>query len=104
MSETKTQIQMQGPNGPVNVEAYDVTIDEITERPVDIRLSDGSVINVRCIVTKIFRLHGQYDKDGKPMYVGTIQNNLNLVDSPRKLNRPIILLPNSANGNATKWT
>jgi len=49
------------------------------------RLSDGTVLKVKLILTGVLRLKNQYDPIGNPVYVIASQNAVRVVSVPEEL-------------------
>jgi hypothetical protein len=50
-------------------------------------LTDGTVLKLKVIVTEIWRLEGEYDNDGNPLYV-VRSGNVLAVNAPDEVRRP----------------
>lgn len=71
--------------GPQDVEAVEPV--QRTEPWYEYRLADGTEIRLRVVVTAIFRVPGQYDQEGNPLYAVESTNVLQ-VTAPDELRRP----------------
>ena len=67
------------------VEVTEVDILEKRERPAEYTLEDGSVIRFTPVPTAVFRLDGQYNADGTPVYLVLNQGVVTVVSSPQEL-------------------
>lgn len=65
MAETKTTLNMLGQEIPVT----EVPIMERHETPADYRLEDGSFVRFATVATAVYRIDGQYDPEGNPVYI-----------------------------------
>ena len=84
MAERKRKIPL-GPDGEmkeVTVLNFNPTAEHWTEVFVD----DGTVIKLKLVITDVYRVDGEYDAEGNPVYSVRSQNILR-VDSPEKLRR-----------------
>lgn len=52
----------------------------------EIKLADGSLIKMKQVVVEIWRVDGEYDNEGNPVYVVKSNNLLN-VQAPEGLKR-----------------
>jgi len=50
-------------------------------------LDDGTTFRVRPVVVDIARLPGQYDQNGNPVYVASVQNAVSILNVPANLRR-----------------
>ena len=68
------------------VEADMVEAAQSNEKWNEYLLDDGSVLKVKLVLKKIFRVKGEYDPEGNPLYVVESQNILT-VNCPGDLRR-----------------
>jgi len=85
MSEVMTERKAKIPFGKEEVEAWDVPIEESTERWSELKLEDGAVLRVKVVVSNVFRVAGRKDDQGNPIYAIKSGNALVLVSGPTKL-------------------
>ncbi len=64
MAERQTKLTILGRE----VDVTEVPIKEMDERSSSYVLEDGSRVNVRCVITAVLRVNGQFDGDGNPVY------------------------------------
>ena len=81
MAERKVKFQMSGED----VEAWDVPIEESTERWTELTLEDGAILRVKVVVSNVLRIPGKKDNDGNPLYAIKSTNALVLLSGPTKL-------------------
>jgi hypothetical protein len=62
------KIKVPGPNGAI-VEGTEVMVQESTERWSEFLLDDGTVVRTKQSLVSCVRIDGQYDDDGRPIYV-----------------------------------
>lgn len=74
-----------GPNGPFK-EAELVEVVESQERSNNYKLSDGSVVSLKIVVNEIWKVDGEYDQDGNPLYI-IRSGNLATVTAPEELRK-----------------
>ncbi len=74
-----------GPGQPAR-DAESVEIEESKEAWNEYRLTDGSVIRFKPVVTEIWRLEDQYDQEGNPQYV-VKSAGVMTVNSPESLKK-----------------
>ena len=69
------------------VEATPVVINQSSEHFNQYILDDGTVLRMKLVATKAFRLDDRYDQDGNPVYFVQSTNVLS-ADAPTHLKRP----------------
>jgi len=74
--------QLKTPMG----DAVEVGVSDTTERWTDIRLEDGSTLRIKSVIIGAFRLEGQYDQDGNPLYM-VKANQVMTVSAPEHLRK-----------------
>ncbi|MDD5019570.1 MAG: hypothetical protein PHH75_05165 [Candidatus Omnitrophica bacterium] len=72
--------------GPEIVEATPVDINQANEYFNQYFLEDGTVLKMKLVATKVFRIDDRYDADGNPVYFVQSTNVL-AVSSPQNLKR-----------------
>jgi len=68
------------------VDATPVNINQASEYFNQYFLEDGTVLKMKLVATKVFRLDGRYDQEGNPVYFVQSTNVLS-VDSPEQLKK-----------------
>lgn len=68
------------------VDAWDVPIEESTERWTELRLEDGSVLRAKPVISTVQRIDSHKDQAGNPIYAITATIALSVVSGPTKLN------------------
>jgi len=68
------------------VEAMPVDVNQANEYFNQYILEDGTVLKMKPVTTKIFRIDDRYDAEGNPVYFVQSTNVLS-VDSPQSLKR-----------------
>jgi hypothetical protein len=81
MPEHKKKIPLFGKE----IEVSDVPIKKATEFFNEYELEDGSVIRVKSVATSILRVIDQFTPDGQPIYLVTMNPNVNVVSSKDSL-------------------
>jgi len=76
-----------GPGGPVK-EAELIEIRQSNEHWNDYLLGDGSAIKMKTVVTEVWRVIGEYDGEGNPIYFVRSTNVLT-VNAPEELRKPL---------------
>lgn len=72
--------------GGREVEATPIEVNQSSERWNEYFLEDGSLVKMKLVLTKVFRVEGEYDKEDNPVYV--IQStNVTSVNSPKELRK-----------------
>jgi hypothetical protein len=76
-----------GPNmPPVDAERVDVTRSD--EKWNEYTLSDGTKLRVKPVVTEVWRVEGNYDADGNPLYLSKTAM-VQAVEVPESLKRKL---------------
>jgi hypothetical protein len=78
MAERKTKIKL----GDEEFDAWDVPIEEATERWTELKLEDGAVLRIKVVIGAVTRVDSIKDADGNPLYVVKSGNALTLVSGP----------------------
>lgn len=68
------------------VDATPVGINQASEYFNQYRLEDGTVLKMKLVATKVFRLDDRYDQEGNPIYFVQSTNVLS-VDGPGGMKR-----------------
>jgi hypothetical protein len=69
------------------VDASPVGINQASEYFNQYFLDDGTVLRMKLVATKVFRVEGRYDQEGNPVYFIQSTNVLS-ADAPASLKRP----------------
>ncbi len=64
------------------VECTKVTIIESVERFSQIRLDDGTILNIKATPQEVVRVENRFDQSGNPIYVVKSNNIINVHSSP----------------------
>jgi hypothetical protein len=64
------------------VECIKVTIIESVERFSQIRLDDGTILNIKATPQEVSRVENRFDQSGNPIYVVKSNNIINVHSSP----------------------
>lgn len=72
--------------GSEMVDATPVDINQASEYFNQYFLEDGTVLKMKLVATKIFRIDGRHDQEGNPIYFVQSTNVLS-VDSPAHLKK-----------------
>ncbi len=64
------------------VECKKVIIIESVERFSQIRLDDGTILNIKASPQEVFRVDNRYDRAGNPVYVVNSNNVITVHSSP----------------------
>ena len=81
MVQRKVTVDFEGQK----VDAFDVPIEESTERWTELRLEDGSVLRAKPVISAVHRIDAKKDPSGNPIYSITATIALSLVSGPTKL-------------------
>jgi len=68
-------------------EGEPVDFEVVKEDWNEYRLTDGSTLKVKLVLTGVMRLNNQYDPVGNPVYVVSSQNAVRVIDVPANLRR-----------------
>lgn len=68
------------------VEAEPVSINQSNEYFNQYLLEDGTLLKMKLVATKVFRIEGRFDQEGNPLYFVQSTNVLS-VDSPPQLKK-----------------
>ena len=82
MPERRVRINFAGQQ----VDAASVDAAQATERWNEYLLDDGTVLKAKLVLTNVFRVDGQYDPEGNPVYVIQSTNVLS-VNAPEGLRK-----------------
>ncbi len=77
-------VKVVSPLSQREVEGTQVDFESVAEPWAAYKLSDGSTLKIRTIVTGVLRLEGDYDAAGNPVYTINSQNILQ-VNAPKAL-------------------
>jgi len=72
--------------GGREVDAELIDVNQTSEKWNEYLLDDGSVVRIKLVLKKVYRIAGQYDPEGNPVYVVESQNILS-TNSPDHLKR-----------------
>jgi len=84
MAETRTKIRLF----EQDVDVVEVSITERKETPSQYELEDGSTIRFSAVATVVYRVEGQWDADGSPIYLVKTGQSVTVVNAPEKVRRP----------------
>ena len=80
--------ELRSPTGEGETVAAEVVdIEQITDRPIIIKLSDGSEIRLRVDVVEVRRFNDMWDMEGNPLYHVKGNNILSVIKSPEHLKK-----------------
>ena len=77
-------VKVVSPVSQREVEGSQMDFDSIAEPWASYKLSDGTVLKVRTIVTAVLRLEGEFDAAGNPIYTVSSQTVVQ-VNAPKGL-------------------
>lgn len=87
MAEKKIKAEVPGIG---LVDAFEVAVDESTERWSEVKLEDGSVLRTKPVVISAIRVHGKYDQDGNPIYSLKVNQVMTVASVPEHLRKNAI--------------
>ncbi len=82
MANEKVTINMGGRQ----VQATPVEINQSSERWNEYLLEDGTVLKMKLVLKKVYKVDGEYDEEGNPVYVMQ-STNVTAVNSPNDLKK-----------------
>ena len=68
-------------------EGEPVDFEVVKEDWNEYRLTDGSTLKIKLVLTGVMRLNSQYDPVGNPVYVISSQNAVRVIDVPPNMRR-----------------
>ena len=74
--------------GDKEYEGEEVSAALVSEPWAEYRLGDGTVLKVKSVVRKVFRLFDQYTREGDPVYIVQTTNIVD-VSAPDQLRLPL---------------
>jgi len=83
--EIKTKLNLFGRD----VDVTEVPIVQRHETPAEYHLEDGSVVRFATIATAVYRIDGQYDMEGNPIYVIKNGNVVTVIQAAPKTKRQL---------------
>jgi hypothetical protein len=87
MAERKTKVKLV-PSGQ-EVDAFEVPVEESTERWSELKLEDGTILRVKINVIAIHRVPEMWDPQGNPFYVLNMAPVIAILESPERLRRKV---------------
>jgi hypothetical protein len=81
MAERKTKFRL----GDKEVDAWEVPVDESTERWTELKLEDGAVLRIKAVVSNVYRLANEKDQEGRPIYGVNSSFAVVTVEGPKKI-------------------
>ena len=82
MANEKVVINMGGRQ----VQATPIDVNQSGERWNEYFLEDGTVLKMKLVLKKVYKVDGEYDEEGNPVYVMQ-STNVTTVSSPNDLKR-----------------
>jgi hypothetical protein len=86
VAERKTKATL--PTGQ-EVDAFEVPVEESTERWSEFKLEDGTIIRAKMNVISVTRVPEMWDPQGNPFYAINAAPVLALVDVPERLRKKV---------------
>lgn len=84
MVERKTKAKL--PTGQT-VDAFEVPVEELTERWSDYKLEDGSALRMKMNVLSVNRIPNMWDPQGNPFYLVNVSPVMTVVEAPQHLRK-----------------
>lgn len=82
MSNDKVMINMGGKQ----VQATPVDVNQSAEKWNEYLLEDGTVLKMKLVLKKVFRVDGEFDEEGNPVYVMQ-STNVTSISAPGELKK-----------------
>ncbi len=82
---TERKVKMPSPDGNGIIEGTEVQIAESVERWSEFTLEDGTIVRAKQVMTSAVRIDGQYDAEGRPIYVARGAPMIVVVSVPENL-------------------
>ena len=82
MGQNTVKIQFGGKQ----VDATPIDVNQAAEKWNEYLLEDGSVLKMKLVLKKVYRIEGQYDMEGNPIYAMQ-STNVSSTTSPSELKR-----------------
>jgi len=76
---------LPSPTTGKSVEAEVIDIEEIRDKPIMVRLADGSILRLRMDIAEVVRFKDEWDKEGHPVYNVKTANIVIVSESPDNL-------------------
>ncbi len=73
--------------GGRQVEATPIEANQSSERWNEYFLEDGTILKMKLVLKKVFRVDGEFDAEGNPVYVMQ-STNVTSVSAPKNLKKP----------------
>jgi hypothetical protein len=67
------------------VEAFEVPIEESSERWSEFKLEDGTIFRVKMTVLTVHRVPDTWDPQGNPFYMMNLAPVITIIESPERL-------------------
>lgn len=83
MANEKVTINMGGRQ----VQATPIDVNQSSERWNEYFLEDGTVLKMKLVLKKVFRVDGEFDEEGNPVYVMQ-STNVTSVSAPGDSKKP----------------
>lgn len=83
MANEKVTINMGGRQ----VQATPVDVNQSSERWNEYFLEDGTVLKMKLVLKKVFKVDGEFDEEGNPVYVMQ-STNVTAVSAPGDMKKP----------------
>ena len=83
MAEEKVNINFGGRQ----VQAFPVEVNQSSEKWNEYLLEDGTVLKMKLVLKKAYKVEGEFDPEGNPVYVMQ-STNVTAVSAPGHLKKP----------------
>lgn len=86
VAERKAKVKL--PTGQ-EVDAFEVPVDELSERWSEFKLEDGTIFRVKMSVLTVHRVPDMWDPQGNPFYVTNLTPVIAIIESPERLRKKV---------------
>ena len=84
MPEEKVTLNMGGKQ----VQATPIEVNQSSEKWNEYLLEDGTVLKMKLVLKKVFRVDGEFDEEGNPVYVMQ-STNVTSISAPGELKKKL---------------
>lgn len=71
------------------VDAFEVPVDESSERWSEFKLEDGTIFRVKMSVLTVHRVPHMWDPQGNPFYMMNLAPVIAIIESPERLRKKV---------------
>jgi len=86
VAERRAKVKL--PTGQ-EVDAFEVPVDESSERWSEFKLEDGTIFRVKITVLTVHRVSDMWDPQGNPFYVTNLAPVVAIIEAPERLRKKV---------------